>query len=69
MLLFSASGFQLHGFAMWSVPVRVGPGFFAGGERRAIAQAFGHDQPLQSREPMLVVMRAVVGLAAISGSL
>src|SRR4029077_10075647 len=50
-------------------PVRVGPRFFAGGERCRVAQALGGNQSLQSRKPMFVVMRAVVGLTAIGGGL
>src|SRR5579863_9988633 len=59
---------QFDGFAMRSVTVGLGPGLFTLQHRVSIRQALGQDQALQRRQPMLVVARAVVGLASI-GSL
>ena len=45
--------------------IGVGPGLLALQQGGGIGQAFGGDQALQRRQPMLVVVCAVVGLAAI----
>lgn len=47
------------------MPVGIGPGFFAGKQGRRIGQAFRCDEALESGEPVVVVMGAVVGVAAI----
>src|SRR5579863_591850 len=51
------------------MPVSIGPCFLASSERPRIAQAFGSNEPLQSREPMLVISRTVIRLTAIGGGL
>src|SRR5438034_1015871 len=53
---------ELDGLAVWSMPVSVGPSFLAREQRRRISQTLRRDQALQSCQPMVVVMRAVVGL-------
>ena len=47
------------------VPVRIGPGFLARLQLRTIHQPFGCDHAFESREPIVVVMRAFIGLATI----
>src|ERR1700693_1753028 len=69
MLETTRSGGQFDGLAVRRVSVGFGPGFLARFERRSIGQAFGHYQTLKSREPMLIVARAVVGVAAVRRSL
>src|ERR1700722_20418295 len=69
LLLRVASRRQLNRLAVGSVPVSAGPCFLPTRESRRIAQALGGDEALQRREPMLVVMRAIVRLAAIGGCL
>jgi len=52
-----------------SAPVSLGPRFFPGEHRGLVREVlFGH-QTLESREPMVVVVRAIVGLTAIRGGL
>jgi len=50
---------------MWRMAIRVSPCFLAGGECARIGQAFGLNKTLECREPVLIVMRTVIGLAAI----
>ena len=52
---------------MRGVPVRIGPGFLARLQLRTIHQPFGCDHAFESREPIVVVMRAVIGLATGRG--
>ena len=52
---------------MRRVAIGFGPGFLARGERGGIGQSFFRRQALESGEPMMIVARAVVGLAAIGG--
>src|SRR4029077_16646251 len=49
--------------AVRSAPVGFGPSLLARLEFRRIGQPFGRDQALESRQPMVVVMRAIVGRA------
>jgi hypothetical protein len=51
--------------AVRGVPVRIGPCFLARVQLRTIRQPFGGDQAFESREPIVVVMRAIIGLATI----
>jgi len=51
------------------VAVGVRPGFLASEERRRIGQTFCGEQALKSCEPVIVAMGAIVGLAAVGGSL
>src|SRR6266550_8446605 len=54
---------------MRGVLVCLSPSFPARCQGHAIEQTLGSDQPLKCREPMVIIMRAVVWLATISGSL
>ena len=56
---------QLDWFAVWRVAVGIGPGLFAGEQGGGIGQAFGCDKALEGGEPMVVVMSAIVGIAAV----
>jgi hypothetical protein len=47
------------------VSIHIGPGFLARLQLRTIHQPFGGDQAFESREPIVVVMRAVIWLATI----
>jgi hypothetical protein len=67
MVWVSRSGTEFDGFAVGGVAVGVGPGFFASKERRSIGETFGGEEALESGEPMVVVMRAIVGFAAVGG--
>src|SRR5688572_23735066 len=49
---------------MRSSSVGVGPGFPAREQRSFIGQAFGRHQALESRQPVLIVARAVVWFPA-----
>jgi hypothetical protein len=69
MRLLTRSGDQLHWLAVRSATIGICPGLFAREQRGRIGQALGRDKALESRQPMLVVMRAVVGLAAIGSGL
>ena len=60
---------QFDGLAMGRVPIRLGPGLLAAFQRRSIGQTFGRHQVLKCSEPVLIVMRAVVRLAAVGCSL
>ena len=50
---------------MWSVAIRVRPRVFTRRQRRSVGQAFARHQPLEGSQPMFVIARAIVGLAAI----
>src|SRR5207244_1254362 len=50
------------------VPISVSPGLFAFQQRARIGQALGRDEAFEGGDPMLVVVRPVIGLAAIGGS-
>ena len=52
---------------MGCAPVSFGPGFLARDERRRLGKTFGRHETLQSSQPMLIVMGAVVGFAAVGG--
>src|SRR5713101_2135511 len=54
---------------MRGAPMSFGPGLLAREKRRRISQARGHDQALESRQPMVIVSRAVVRLTATGGGL
>ena len=49
------------------VAVGICPGFFASQERGRIGQTFCCKQVLKSGEPVVVIMGAIVGFAAIGG--
>ena len=42
-----------------------GPGIFASEKRSGVAQTLSGGEAFESREPMLVVMRTIIGLASI----
>lgn len=56
---------QLDGLTVRRVPVGVGPGFLSCEHRGRISQALGRHQALKSRQPVLIITRAVVRFAAI----
>src|SRR5258706_3041263 len=60
-------GSEFHWFAVRGVKVCVGPGFLALVQLRAAGETFCRHELFQSREPMLVIMRAIVGFAALGG--
>jgi hypothetical protein len=60
---------KLYWHAMRSVPVGIRPGFLARNQGRRIGQALGSDQMLESRKPMIIVMRTVVGFPATRGGI
>src|ERR1700687_1777920 len=60
---------EFHRFAVRRAAVGFGPRFFASEKRRGIGQALRVEQALQSRQPVVVVVRAIVGLNAASGGL
>ena len=47
--------------------IRVSPSFLAFQKRGGIGQAFTAYQTLQSRQPVVVVMRSIVGLTPVGG--
>src|SRR4029077_12426247 len=61
----SEPGGQIDGFAVGCAAIGFRPSFLARDERGRIGQSFCRHQALESREPMIVVARAVVGLTAI----
>ena len=63
----SGGGAQFDGLAVGGVAVGVGPGFFAGQERRGIGETFCCEEVLESGEPVVVIMGAIVGFAAVGG--
>src|SRR2546422_9818637 len=56
---------KLDGLPMWCTPIGLRPGLFALGERLSIGQAFRLNKMFESSQPMLVIMRAIVGFTAI----
>src|SRR5437879_3834564 len=56
---------ELDRFPMWCTPIRLRPCLFACGERLSLSQALRLNQPFESSQPMLVIARAIVGLAAV----
>jgi hypothetical protein len=50
-------------------PVRLGPCRLSREQRSPVGQAFGRDQVVESRKPMIIVMRTVVGFPATRGGL
>src|SRR6267143_122471 len=66
---FSLGGAEFNGLAMRGVEVGIGPGFFASEERRRIGEALCGEQALEGGEPVVIIMRAIVGFAAIGGGL
>jgi hypothetical protein len=63
----SVGGRKFDGLAVRGVAVGVGPGFFAGEEGGGIGKPFSAEQALESGKPVVVIMRAIVGLAAVGG--
>jgi len=51
------------------MPVGIGPHFLTQLQRRAVNQPLGSYEALKGCEPMLIVIRAIVGLATIRGGL
>src|SRR5262245_33045463 len=60
---------QFDGFPVRRMPVRVGPFFFARRHRRGVGQSFFGDEAFERGEPVMVVARSVVVLAALGGRL
>src|ERR1700687_2346887 len=58
---------ELAGLAVWRPPIGFGPGFFAREHGRGGRQTFLRYETLQSCEPMVIVVRAIIGLTAIGG--
>src|SRR5262245_50888932 len=48
--------------------IGIGPGLFAGSESCCVSQALARDQVFQRRQPVFVIVRAIVGLSAIGRS-
>lgn len=65
LVWFGVGGAEFDGLAVRGVAVGVGPGFFASQERRLIRQTFCREQVLKSGEPVVVIMGAIVGFAAV----
>ena len=59
------TGAQLYGPAVGSVPIGIGPGLFASQHGCGIEEPFNGDQPLKRCQPMIVVVRTVIGQAPI----
>ena len=53
---------------MRGVPICIGPSFLARIEAGSIGQTFFYGQPFESCQPVPVVVRAIVRLAAVSRS-
>jgi len=47
--------------------IGVGPGFFAREHGCSVGETFSSDKTLERGEPMLIVTRAIVGLATVGG--
>src|SRR5260370_30205910 len=56
---------ELDRLAVRGARMGCGPGFFASEKRSGVAQSVSGDEAFESREPMLVVMRTIIGLASI----
>ncbi|SPE22633.1 hypothetical protein SBA2_1010001 [Acidobacteriia bacterium SbA2] len=56
---------QIDGFAVWRTSIGFGPGFFAGEHLVWIRESLRSDETFERRQPVLVVMGAVVGFATI----
>src|SRR5689334_11999861 len=54
---------------MRRVAVGIGPSLFALKKSGCIGQTFCRDEAFESGEPVLIVMRAIVGFTAIGGGL
>src|SRR5713101_8537832 len=67
VLWFRRSGAEFDGLAVGGVTVGIGPGFFASEKRGRISQTFCGEETLQGREPVVVIMRAIVAFAAVGG--
>lgn|SRR5208282_3309500 len=60
-------GAQLDGLAVGRAAVGFGPGFLARQQSCGVGQLLGRYQTFKGREPMMIVARAVVGLASTGG--
>src|SRR6516165_9438366 len=58
---------QFYRHAVGGAPVGVRPGLLARNQSRGIGQALGSDQMLESRKPMIIVVRTVVWFPATRG--
>src|SRR5690242_2373413 len=65
---FARSPGQLDRLAVGSVTIGVSPGFFALQQRGGIGQTLAVYQVLQSRQPVVVIVRAIVGLTSLGRS-
>src|SRR5258706_11682824 len=67
LVWFGVGGAEFDGLAVGGVAVGIRPGFFASQERGRIGQTLCCKQMLDSGEPGVVIMGAIVGGAAIGG--
>jgi|SRR4029453_9164792 hypothetical protein len=58
---------KLNWFSVWRVPVGIGPGFLAFEKRGRFGQTLRRDESFESGQPMLIIVRPIVGLTAICG--
>lgn len=58
-----------NGLPMGRMAISVGPSLLAGQKGISLSQAFAGDQVFKGRQPVLVIMGTVVGLATIFCSL
>src|ERR1700687_2101947 len=65
LVWFGVGGAEFDGLAVGGVTVGVGPGLFASHERGRVGQIFCWEQALQSGEPVVVIMGAIVGFATV----
>jgi hypothetical protein len=56
---------QLDRLAVGSMPIRVRPSSFTRQQRDFVTEALFYDQPLERREPTMIVTRTVIRLAAV----
>ena len=67
--VFVFAGTQFDGFTVRGTAVGFRPRFLALTHRFAVGQPFLGNQPFERRQPMLIIARTVVPLAAIRGGL
>jgi len=65
----TGAGGQLDELSVGRAPMAFGPSLFPCEKYRSVGQALRRDTTLKSRNPMMVVTRAVVGLTAVGGNL
>lgn len=65
MVVIDGVAVQFNGVTVRRVPVRVDPSFLACVQGCSIGQTLFQHQALESRQPMMVVARPIVGLTSI----